>query len=166
MLGGGRGVARADGKMCAFSILVTKAKRINICVIYMTSVDDGFPLEEPALVRDGIEVSALGVPEGRQASRTRCRVADLVPPPLPQTVLPPELWTGETVADFTRVTAFTSFACSLFFWISRGWKTSFWSARALRISTFDFSIQWTTFSYMLQFHHFPLDDVTSDTSGA
>lgn len=67
----------------------------------MTSVADGFPLEEPALVRDGIEVAALGVSEGRQAWRTDCRVADPVPPPLPQTVLPPVLWTAETVEDFT-----------------------------------------------------------------
>lgn len=66
----------------------------------MTSVDDGFPLEEPALVRHGIEVAALGVSEGRQAWGTGCRVADPVPPPLPQTVRPAMLWTVETVEDF------------------------------------------------------------------
>lgn len=63
----------------------------------MTSVDDGFPLEEPALVRDGIKVAALSVSEGRQAWRTCCRVADPVPAPLPQTVLPPAHWSAETV---------------------------------------------------------------------
>lgn len=67
----------------------------------MTSVDDGFPLEEAALVRDGIEVAALGVSEGRQARRAGRRVADPVPPPLPQTVLPPALWTAETVEELT-----------------------------------------------------------------
>lgn len=73
---------------------------INRCVLYMTSVDDGFPLVEPALVRHGVEVAALGVSEGRQAGRTGCRAADPVPPPLPQAVLPPVLRTAETVGGF------------------------------------------------------------------
>lgn len=64
----------------------------------MTSVDDGFPLVESALVRYSVEVAALGVSEGRRAGGTGCRVADPVPPPLPQTVLPPVLWTAETVS--------------------------------------------------------------------
>lgn len=61
--------------------------------ILLTSVDDRLPLEELALVRQAVEVTTLDVSEGGQVIRTWCSVADLVPPPLSQTILPSVLWT-------------------------------------------------------------------------
>lgn len=75
----------------------SKVSTSTFAYFIVTSVDDGFPLEEPALVGDGVEVAALSVSEGRQASWTSCRVADPVPPPLPQTVLPSVLWTERKI---------------------------------------------------------------------
>lgn len=72
---------------------------VSICVLHVTSVDDGFPLVDPALVRHGVEVAALGVSEGRQAGGARCWAADPVAPPLAQAVLPPVLRTAEAGED-------------------------------------------------------------------
>lgn len=60
----------------------------------LTSVDDCFPLVKLALVRDGVKVPTLDVSEGRQAMRTRCGVAGLVPLPLSQTIPPSVLRSG------------------------------------------------------------------------
>lgn len=54
----------------------------------LTSVDDGFPRVELALVRHGVEVTALDASEGGQLMRTRRGVTDLVPASLSQTILP------------------------------------------------------------------------------
>lgn len=59
----------------------------------LTSVDDCLPPVELALVWQGVEVTALDVSEGGQVIRTRCGVADLVPPSLSKTILPSVLGT-------------------------------------------------------------------------
>lgn len=57
-----------------------------------TSVEDGLPLVEVALVGQRVEVAALDVSEAGLPLAARCRVARLVPAPLSQTVLPSVLW--------------------------------------------------------------------------
>ena len=54
----------------------------------LTSVDDCLPPVELALVWQRVEVTALDVSEGRLVMKTRCGVADLVPPSLSKTILP------------------------------------------------------------------------------
>lgn len=69
----------------------------------LTSVDDRFPLVEPALVWHGVEVTTLDVSEGGQVTSTRAGVADLVPPSLSQTILPSvhrTVGSSETVFQF------------------------------------------------------------------
>lgn len=66
---------------------------------HFTSVDDGFPLVELALVWHGVEVTTLDVSEAGQVMRTWCGVTDLVAPSLSQTILPSVL---RTVSDNER----------------------------------------------------------------
>lgn len=53
----------------------------------LTSVDDCLPLVELPLVRHGIEVTALHVPEAGQVLKAWADVTDLVPPSFSQTIL-------------------------------------------------------------------------------
>lgn len=78
------------------------ALRVNICFTlkcrwcsslfvrfdWLTSVDNCLPLVELALVRHGVKVTALRVPEAGQVLKARAGVTDLVPPSFSQTVLP------------------------------------------------------------------------------
>lgn len=97
---------------------------LNQCNL-LTSVDDCFPLVELAFVGQGVEVTALHVPEGGQVVRTWCDVTDLVPPSLSQTILPSVLRTV-------------------------GWKTLCQShLLTFRLKTLQhFGKQWRCFSYV------------------
>lgn len=60
----------------------------------LTSVVDGLPLVELALVGQGVVVSALDVSEGGHLLGTRRAAADFVSAALPQTIPPSVLWTA------------------------------------------------------------------------
>lgn len=59
-----------------------------------TSVEDGFPLVELALVGQDVEVTTLHVSEGGHFLRTRRDVAGFVSAALSQTILPSVPWTA------------------------------------------------------------------------